>query len=169
MEQNCAVLEYPKEKKSQCILKKIEFSDLSMLRMVSLREAISDFVSRSKSPDQTVDSIWNLIVRIVTHQIPGDFWLVLDRDSVLGYFVTNICQEMDGSYSILIVHGWAHKDLGMSQSQEFLQQVVDDAMKRGASRIWFMTRRNGGAFDRWLGSQWNKVGTVFERRKLCPK
>lgn len=162
MEQNSAVLEIV-DSSEEPSLKKVAFSDLTLERMMSFRSAIDDFVKRSGSPDVTIDGTWAIASKILCHQIPGNLWWVLDGDKVSGYFITNFCADLDGKTSVLIAQGWASSDLGSKRSKAFLKMVVKDALDRGASRCWFMSRRNDKVYSRWLGDEWGAVGTIFER------
>lgn len=145
-------------------LKRVHLQDLNLERLVSFREAITDFVERSKTPQHTVEGIWKLCTEIIAGRMLCELWWVLDGDTIIGYFVTSIINELSGAPSLCINQGWAHRDAGIETSRFYLEKIVEDAMKRGASRVWFMTRRDEKAYGRWLGSKWKAAGTFFERR-----
>ena len=153
------ILEATKLKVPQISLCKA--SDLNQERIESFREAISDFCTRSGSPAHPL-SVWFLVQGILTGKVSGEIWAYWEGNKILGYFINEIRQDLDGRWTCFILHGWADAERPIKEHLEQFDTVIAASIKKGVNRVQFLTRRNKLVFMRWMKNRFTPVGTLFE-------
>ena len=144
----------------QPIPKRIVPKDLTPERLESLREAVIDFCRRSKSTAEPM-GMWFYISQILRGQADGDLWWSYEGNHVNRFGVVKVNQDFDGKWTAYVQFGWSDSTNG----RDSFRVIAKDYIRKGVSRVQFVTRRNIDVFGRWLGTDWKPVATTFELRR----
>jgi hypothetical protein len=139
--------------------KRIKQSDLTSERLESLRESVIDFCKKSKSFCQPMH-FWAYLTNILNGKENADLWWVVDGSKVESFLVMKVYQDFDGQWTGYAMFGYCKSKAGREQ----YQSIVGDYKRKGVSRFQFTTVRDSKVFQRWLGTEWQSAGTLFQAR-----
>lgn len=148
------------------VLERVLLESLTRERMLSFQKAITDFIEHSEERGATLFHIWNWIYLSILRQTVDEIWWALKDDQVVCYFINTPQQNWTGQFELFINHGWASSSVTKHQKKAYLNFIVEDAFKRGVSRVSFSTHRNPKAFQKFLNKKWKESGVLFEIRNL---
>lgn len=138
---------------------RINVKNVTGERLESLRESVIDFCEKSKSFTQPMH-LWNYISQALRGKESADLWWVVHGNFVESFLIMNVYPDFDGQWTAYAMFGYCKSREGSHQ----YKAIVDNYKHKGVKRFQFTTVRNKKVFQRWLGENWNEVGTLFQAR-----
>ena len=139
--------------------KRIRHADLSPERLESLRESVMVFCKKSRSFSQPMH-FWADLSSGVSGKRKRGFVVGGEWSGSRVFLVMKVYQDFDGQWTGYAMFGYCKSKSGREQ----YQTIVQDYKRKGVTRFQFTTVRNPKVFARWLGSQWEAAGTLFQVR-----
>jgi hypothetical protein len=103
---------------------------------------------------------WSYVSQIIMGKEQADLWWVVDGNRVVSFLIMKVYQDFDGKWTAFIQFGYSRLTGGCDQ----FKIILEDYKHKGITRFQFTTIRNPKVFKRWLGQNWESIGTLFQAR-----